>query len=252
MKVLGIIPARFASTRFPGKPLTVINGTSMIERVYRQAEKAASLSKILVATDDERIFNHVEDFKGNVCNTSLNHESGTDRIAEAYLNLSQKFDVVINIQGDEPFINPAEIDRLVNCFKDNSVQIATMVKRITAVDEYENAHIVKAVVKKNDDALYFSRHPIPFAKNLSSAQAILQFKIYKHIGIYAFRADALMAVTKLEQTQLEKAESLEQLRWIENNFSIRTIETTLENISVDTPDDLKKIELFLKENKERH
>ncbi len=248
MNAIAIIPARYASTRFPGKPLALIDGISMIERVYRQAQQATSLTEILVATDDQKILDHVKSFGGNVCLTNSSHQSGTDRIAEAYTLLNKPFDVIINIQGDEPFINPDEINRLINCFTDNSVQIATMAKQIKDASEFINPNVVKVLIKKNNDAIYFSRQAIPYIKNQQADEAVKQFSIYKHIGIYSFKAQTLLQITQLKQTQLEMAESLEQLRWLENNYTIRVIETQYETLAVDTPGDLTKIEAHLKVN----
>ena len=241
MEILGIIPARFASTRFPGKPLVDINGMSMIQRVYTQAKKSKSLFKVIVATDDSRIYKHVLDFGGEVVMTSVNHQSGTDRCKEA-LKLSRvECDMLINIQGDEPFIDPEQIDKLASCFYIKGVQIATLVKKITNLEDLFNTNVAKVVLNKNNEALYFSRCPIPFSRNYEEKDWLNQTTYYKHIGIYGFSKFNLNGVTKLEPSNLEKAESLEQLRWIENGFKITAAITSFESISIDSPEDLFKV-----------
>jgi len=243
MKVLGIIPARYASSRFPGKPLTEINGKSMIQRVYEQASKSDSLNKVIVATDDDRIKNAVEAFNGDVVLTSENHKSGTDRCKEVIESLSlenQFFDVVVNVQGDEPYINPNQINQVVSCFADLDVEIATLAKRITAHDELFNSNINKVIFDKAKNAIYFSRHPIPFQQNEPTENWLNKFDYFKHIGIYAYRTEILKKITMLQRSNLEIAESLEQLRWLENGYKIRVMETDYESIAVDTPEDLSK------------
>ncbi|MEO8174251.1 MAG: 3-deoxy-manno-octulosonate cytidylyltransferase [Sediminibacterium sp.] len=235
---IGIIPSRYASTRFPGKPLAIIDGKSMIERVYIQSKLSASLAKVIVATDDERIYNHVKDFGGEVVMTSSSHQSGTDRCAEVVSNLEESFDVAINIQGDEPYIQPEQIDLICSCFEKNETQIATLIKQTTNKTEIESPNIVKAVVAQNLKALYFSRHAIPFNRN--NFDDIIY---YKHIGIYAYRTTILSLLSKLPVSLLERAESLEQLRWLENGFPIQTAITQYETIAVDTPADLEKLKL---------
>ena len=234
MKIIAVIPARFASTRFPGKPLVDIQGMSMIQRVYMQAKKVAEFSSVIVATDDERIFHHVQAFGGEVVMTSPNHISGTDRIGEVLNRLTDSPDVVVNIQGDEPFIQPEQLQLLLSAFHDHTTQIATLVKQITSPAEIENPNLVKVVFSNHHKALYFSRSVIPFARNVSS-------HYYKHIGIYAYREDVLHQLTQLSPTPLEQAESLEQLRWMENGFSITVVPTEIETIGIDTPEDLNKI-----------
>ncbi len=243
MKVLGIIPARYASSRFPGKPLIEINGKSMIQRVYEQASKSDSLDKVIVATDDDRIKHAVEAFDGNVMLTSENHKSGTDRCNEVIESLSLEnhfFDVVVNIQGDEPYINPTQINQVVSCFSDLGVEIATLAKRITTQEELFNSNINKVIIDKTKNAIYFSRHPIPFQQNEPQKNWLNKFDYFKHIGIYAYRTEILEKITKLQRSKLEIAESLEQLRWLENGYKIRVMETDYESIAVDTPEDLSK------------
>lgn len=247
LSAIAVIPARYSSTRFPGKPLVQINGISMLQRVYFQTLEATSLSAILIATDDERIAEHAQSFGANVMLTDPQHPSGTDRIAEAIYNQKNKYDVVVNVQGDEPFIEPAQIDNLVQCFYDKHVQIATMVKRITNVEEFENPNVVKAVLAINGNALYFSRNAIPYVRNRKVENTIKEFPVYKHLGMYAYRASILPELTRLKPSSLELTESLEQLRWLQNGYTIRAIETTLETIAIDTPEDLTKAEAYLAE-----
>ncbi len=243
MKFLGIIPARYASTRFPGKPLADINGKTMIQKVYEQVAKA--LDHVYVATDDKRIEEVVKNFGGNVVMTSSNHQSGTDRIAEAanYIadQLNLHFDVVINIQGDEPFIQPEQINLLKSCFSNPSTQIATLIKKITNSDEIFDPNKVKVVTAKDNRAIYFSRSPIPFVRDENHEEWKNKHEFFKHIGMYAYRLDALMEVTKLEQSSLELTESLEQLRWIESGYWIQTEITEHESIGIDTPEDLIRV-----------
>lgn len=238
--ILGIIPARYGSTRFPGKPLIDIGGKSMLQRVYEQSLKSKSLSKVIVATDDERIAKHVKDFGGDVAITSPDHQSGTDRCAEVLSQEKGNFSVVINIQGDEPFIDPAQIDLLASCFHNSKTQIATLIKKLDKEEDIRNPNIVKAIFNYHNEAIYFSRSPIPYRRNPEA-----EINYYKHIGIYGYKADVLTAITKLSMGNLEKAESLEQLRWVENGYPITVKETTSETLSIDTPDDLKKALDFL-------
>jgi 3-deoxy-manno-octulosonate cytidylyltransferase (CMP-KDO synthetase) len=243
MKIIGIIPARFASTRFPGKPLADIGGRSMIERVYRQATQSASLSKVLVATDDALIASHVENFGGNVILTREDHVSGTDRCAEAMMKDGNVWDAVINIQGDEPFIQPDQIDLVCECFNDETTQIATLVKIIKTNEELQNPNSPKVLTDKEGNAVYFSRQVLPYVKGIPESDWLQAHTFYKHIGIYGYRSDVLKELTGLPQGNLEKAESLEQLRWLEHGYRIRTRITDQETISVDTPEDLKRIHL---------
>jgi 3-deoxy-manno-octulosonate cytidylyltransferase (CMP-KDO synthetase) len=245
MKILGIIPARFASTRFPGKPLALIGDKSMIERVYLQACKSNYLNKVVIATDDERIAMHAKSFGAEVVMTSDQHPSGTDRCAEVILNSASEWDAVINIQGDEPFIKPEQIDLLAACFLNKEVQIATLIKEISSHAELINTNSPKVVINEKGDALYFSRQPIPFLKGVEMSEWIANHLYYKHIGIYGYRTDVLLELTKLQQGKLEKAESLEQLRWLENGYTIRTRITPFETLAIDTPEDLNKAQTLL-------
>jgi 3-deoxy-manno-octulosonate cytidylyltransferase (CMP-KDO synthetase) len=238
MSILGIIPARYASTRFPAKPLADMGGKSMIRRVYEQAKKSKSLSKVVVATDHEEIYNHVIDFGGDVCMTSTHHASGTDRCYEVLSKENSSFDYVINIQGDEPFIAPGQIDLLASLL-DGTTELATLIKKIDSVEQLFNPNLVKAVVNKNAEALYFSRSPIPYLRNMEQAEWVTHHHYYKHIGMYAYRNDVLEKITRLEISTLEKAESLEQLRWLENGYKIKVKETSIETMGIDTPEDLE-------------
>lgn len=245
VRILGLIPARYASTRFPGKPLIDIHGKSMIQRVYEQASKSATLSDVAVATDDERIRAHVEGFGGKVIMTANTHQSGTDRCAEAARQLPG-FDVVINIQGDEPYIDSRQIDLLGQCFNDPQTELATLVKIINSSEELHNVNSPKVILNMHSEALYFSRTPIPYLRDKRSDSWLSEHTFYKHIGVYGYRADILQAITKLPVSLLEKAESLEQLRWLENGYKIKVAVTDIETRAIDTPEDLKTV---LKENK---
>jgi 3-deoxy-manno-octulosonate cytidylyltransferase (CMP-KDO synthetase) len=247
MKILGVIPSRHASTRFPAKPLADIAGKSMIQRVYEQAKKSSELSRVVVATDHSEIFNHVKDFGGEVVMTHEDHPSGTDRCFEALTLLEDDFNYVVNIQGDEPFIKPEQID-LLTALLDGEVYIATLVKKITDIESVVNPNVVKAVVAQNNNALYFSRAAVPFVRNAQPHEWLQSTTFYKHIGMYAYRTDILEKLTKLDVSPLEKAESLEQLRWLDNGYAIKTVETSLETLSVDTPDDLKKAIEYARQN----
>lgn len=242
MQILGIIPARYASTRFPGKPLVDIAGKSMIQRVYEQAKKCAGLSEVIVATDDERISNNVAEFGGMAAMTSANHQSGTDRCAEVALKYPQ-YDVIINIQGDEPFIDPEQISKLISCFKSQDTQIATLIKKIKNKQELFNPNSPKVLVNMRSEAIYFSRSPLPYIRGQEQQNWLQHFTYFKHIGIYGYRADILQNITKLPPSALEKAESLEQLRWIENGYRIKVAETELETYAVDMPEDLKNLKM---------
>jgi len=246
MKFIGIIPSRYQSSRFPGKALADVSGKSMIQRVYEQASKAASLSKVVVATDDERIEQHVKDFGGEVVMTSASHKCGTDRCYEAVEKLNaDDWDVVINIQGDEPFIHPGQIDEVAGRFsrRNTSVQsdevgIATLIKQINTTEELLNPNLPKVIINKNKEAIYFSRTPLPFIKSKDQSEWLKSQDYYKHIGIYGYKLNVLQQIARLEQSPLEIAESLEQLRWIENGFKIRTAITDYESKGIDTPEDL--------------
>lgn len=245
LRILGIIPARFASTRFPGKPLAMIAGKTMIQRVYEQASMCTSLEKVVVATDDQRIADCVVSFGGHVILTSADHQSGTDRAAEALLKAGEFFDAAINIQGDEPFIHPQQIDLVSQTLQQPGVQIATLVKKIVSTNELLQPNSPKVVVASNGNALYFSRQAIPFLKDIPMDAWPDHFDYFKHIGIYGYSAEVLPKLTALPVGKLEKAESLEQLRWLENGFSIRTRLTDMETIAVDTPEDLLRAEALL-------
>lgn len=247
MKFIGIIPARYASTRFPGKPLAMLGGKAVIERVYRQVEGV--LDDVVVATDDERIFNAVQQFGGKVVMTSPDHKSGTDRVHEAYTLVGKGYDVVVNIQGDEPFIQAEQLLSLRQCFDDETVDIATLVKPFKPEDGFEaleNVNSPKVVVNKKMEALYFSRSIIPYTRGKEKNEWLSGHTYYKHIGLYAYRADVLHEITSLPQSSLELAESLEQLRWLENGYKIKVGISEIETIGIDTPEDLKRAEEFLK------
>jgi 3-deoxy-manno-octulosonate cytidylyltransferase (CMP-KDO synthetase) len=241
MKIAGIIPARFASTRFPGKPLVTIHGKSMIQRVYEQSQKSKSLERVIVATDDERIQQAVLSFGGEVCMTSQNHPSGTDRCAEVLEKLNLNCEAIVNIQGDEPFIDPAQIDLLCSCFNDPATELATLIKEVKTNEVLFNANSPKVIIDERDFAIYFSRHPIPYLRNVEQENWLAKHRFYQHIGIYGYRADALKKITVLKPSKLELAESLEQLRWVENGFKIKTAVTTLETIAIDTAADLERV-----------
>jgi len=240
MNIIGIIPARYASTRFPGKPLIDISGKSMIRRVYEQAQQASSLNHIVVATDDERIFEHVLAFGGEVMMTSSVHQSGTDRCAEVVSN-KVGFDIAINIQGDEPYIDPKQIDLLASCFEEANTQIATLVKVIKSKEELFNNNSPKVILNTNKEAIYFSRATLPFQRGVVPEDWLLHHKYYKHIGIYGYRCGVLKELTSLPVSSLERAESLEQLRWLENGYRIKTAETHFETVAIDEPSDLHKV-----------
>ncbi|MBX2947314.1 MAG: 3-deoxy-manno-octulosonate cytidylyltransferase [Cyclobacteriaceae bacterium] len=237
--ILGIIPARYASTRFPAKALADVGGKSMIQRVYEQAKKAKSLTTVVIATDHNLIYDHVKTFGGDVCMTRESHVSGTDRCFEALTLQKKPFDYVINIQGDEPFIQPEQIDLLASLL-DGNTEIATLKKKISDSEQITNPNTVKVVCSVANHALYFSRSPIPHIRNIEHGQWLSAHTFYKHIGMYAYRTDVLEKLTNLPPSALEKAESLEQLRWLENGFNIKVAETLQETIGIDTPDDLRK------------
>ena len=239
--IVGIIPARYASTRFPGKPLIDIQGKTMLQRVYEQATKSKQLNRVVVATDDERIFNHVKSFGGEAVMTAAHHPSGTDRCWDALQQLEENFQYVINIQGDEPFIKPEQIDELANELKDGTTELAT---QMIAVDNHEilfDKGEVKIVLNTNNEALYFSRMVIPFIKGVDEKEWHQHHTYYRHVGMYAYRKDILEKITKLPVSSLEKAESLEQLRWVENGFKIKCVLTKFDSHCIDTPEDLKKL-----------
>lgn len=246
MKFLGIIPARYASTRFPAKPLAMLGGKTVIQRVYEQV--VSTLQDAVVATDDERIEAAVLAFGGKVVMTSPNHKSGTDRCYEALTKTPGDFDVVVNIQGDEPFIQPSQLQSIMACFQDPETQIATLVKPFKPEDGFaalENVNSPKVVLNQRSQALYFSRSIIPFTRNRDRQDWLAGHTYYKHIGLYAYRTEVLRQITSLPQSPLELAESLEQLRWLENGYVIKVGMTDVETIGIDTPQDLERAEAFL-------
>lgn len=244
MKILGIIPARYASTRFPAKPLADLGGQSMIKRVYTQVTKSKSLTQVIVATDHPEIYKHVSDFGGNVCMTREDHVSGTDRCFEVLTKEKFTFDYVINIQGDEPFIAPEQIDLLASLL-DGKTELATLVKKVDNQQQLTNPNLVKVVINNNKEAMYFSRSPIPYWRG-KETDWVNQHSYFKHIGLYAYRADILKEITSLKVSAMEKAESLEQLRWLENGYKIKVAETQLETLGIDTPEDLKEALHYLR------
>lgn len=248
MSILAIIPSRYNSSRLPGKPLLDINGKSMIQRVYEQSQKSRSIKKVIVATDDKRIFEHVEAFGGEVMMTSQDHQNGTERCGEVLARITEDYDVVFNIQGDEPFIKPGQIDQLADCFKPNTfatrefpVQIATLVKKIKSQRELNDPSVMKVLLNRQKEAIYFSRAPIPYIRDVEPKDWLKKHTFYKHICFYGFEANTLRKLHGLKRTPLEKAESLEQLRWIENGFRIKVGITKLDSQSIDTPEDLERL-----------
>jgi 3-deoxy-manno-octulosonate cytidylyltransferase (CMP-KDO synthetase) len=239
--IVGIIPARYASSRFPGKPLVLIQGKSMLERVYEQASKSKVLHKVVVATDDSRIYEHVQSFGGQVVLTAANHPSGTDRCWDAVQQLPDKYSYIINIQGDEPFIDPTQIDELATALQDETTQLATQMIAVNSHEMLFDEGEVKIVLNNNNEALYFSRSVIPHVKNVAKENWHLHHPYFRHVGLYAYRYDILEQITKLPVSTLEKAESLEQLRWIENGYSIKCITTNFESHCIDTPEDIDKV-----------
>lgn len=247
MRFAGFIPARFASTRFPGKPLALLGGKPIIQRVYEQVCNV--LNEVYVATDDNRIADAVRGFGGNVVMTSANHKSGTDRINEAVNKTGKDFDVVINIQGDEPFIHRSQIEEICHCFDDSQTMIATLGRPFTSshtLADLENPNSPKLICDNNGFAMYFSRSIIPYLRNVERKDWINSFNYLKHIGLYAYRTEVLKEITKLPQSSLEMAESLEQLRWLQNGYRIKVGITKIETIGIDTPEDLRLAESFLK------
>jgi 3-deoxy-manno-octulosonate cytidylyltransferase (CMP-KDO synthetase) len=248
LQFAGIIPARYASSRFPGKPLVLIGNKPMIQRVYDQASKTLDL--VWIATDDERIYDAVLDFGGKAIMTSSDHQSGTDRCAEAvikiYCETGKKIDIVINIQGDEPFIKPEQIDLLKNCFLDKTVELATLVRKVEPGEDIFNPNQPKVILDSKRNAIYFSRTAIPYIRDAEKRDWSKNHVFYKHLGLYAYRSETLKKITLLPRSLLEISESLEQNRWIENGYRIRTAITEWESIGIDTPDDLEKANLLLK------
>lgn len=253
MRILGIIPARYHSTRFPGKPLAMIEGKSMIKRVYEQASKCTSLDDVVVATDNTAIFQHVQKFGGKAVITASHHHTGTERCHEAmefYEKEQGPVDVVLNIQGDEPFISPEQIKKVIDLFTDPTVVIGTLVKRIDEIKQLKNPNIVKVVANAVGRAVYFSRAAIPFVRDAKEEEWLEKFRFFKHIGLYGYRSETLRELVVLEKGILESAESLEQLRWIENGYHIQTGETQEEATGIDTYEDLFEAVKNLKREQE--
>lgn len=253
MKFIGIIPSRYKSTRFPGKPLAMIGGMTMVERVYRQA--SLELDEVVVATDDRRIYDTVTTFGGRAVMTSENHPSGTDRCREAYKLCGSYADVIINIQGDEPFIEPAQIAAVKSCFSDATTEIATLARPFDPArgfDALKDPNTPKVIINPRNEAIYFSRSVIPYVRNVPEEQWAAEHQFYTHIGLYAYRADILDRITGLQRSPLEIAESLEQLRWIENGFKIKVALTDYSTIGIDTPADLEAAIAFLKHKEGRN
>lgn len=240
MKFIGLIPARYASTRFPGKPLAQLGGKPVIQRVYEQVTSV--LDDACVATDDERIYNCVKEFGGKVVMTRTDHKSGTDRIEEAIEKIGGDYDVIVNIQGDEPFIQRSQIETVCSCFDDEETQIATLGKPFTSMDAVANPNSPKIVVDNNNFAMYFSRSIIPFVRGKEQTEWLDHYPFLKHLGIYAYRREVLRKITQLPQSSLEIAESLEQLRWLQNGFKIKVGLTDIETVGIDTPEDLERAE----------
>lgn len=240
MKILGIIPARYASTRFPGKPLIDIKGKTMLERVYSQAKKSKSLHEVVIATDDERISAHAKSFGANVIITQPNHPSGTDRCYEVLTKYGEKCEYVINIQGDEPFIDPGQIDLLANLC-DGQTELATLMIKCHNHEILFDKGEVKITLNSRNEALYFSRMVIPFIKGVDEKDWHKHFDYFRHVGMYAYRSDILEKITRLQPSSLEKAESLEQLRWLENGYKIKCAETLHDSHCIDTPEDVEKV-----------
>ena len=244
MRFTAIIPARYASTRFPGKPLAILGGKPVIQRVYEQVSSV--LSEVYVATDDQRIYDTVEQFGGRAVMTRVDHKSGTDRIQEAVEKTGTTADVIINVQGDEPFIQPSQIQTLMQLFDAPETQIGTLGKLFESLEAVENPNSPKIVVDERGFALYFSRSVIPFIRGVEREEWFGQYPFLKHLGVYAYRREVLSQVTRLPQSSLEKAESLEQLRWLQNGYHIRVGLTDVETVGIDTPEDLARAEEFLK------
>ena len=244
MKFIGIIPARYASTRFPGKPLALLGGKPVIQHVYEKV--AAVLEAAYVATDDERIYDVVKSFGGQVVMTRTDHKSGTDRIEEAIEKIGGEWDVVVNVQGDEPFVAKSQLDTICHCFDDPTTQIATLGKPFESMEAVQNPNSPKIVVDNMGFAMYFSRGVIPYVRGKEMSSWLTHYPFLKHLGIYAYRKDVLRQVTQLPQSSLEIAESLEQLRWLQNGFKIKVGTTDVETVGIDTPQDLERAEEFLK------
>lgn len=248
MKIIGIIPARFQSSRFPGKPLIDIAGKSMVHRVYEQVKRAQGLADVVVATDDHRIADHLRQFNLNVCMTSISHPSGTDRCAEVASMNQYAADAYVNIQGDEPFIAPEQIEQVIQLLHTNAA-IATLVKKITDPAMLNNHNVVKVVSDQNGAALYFSRSPIPYQRGYAMSEWLKHATYYHHIGIYGYQSLVLKQLASLPKTEIEVCEQLEQLRWLSNNFQVATSITNFDSIAIDTPQDLENA---LKKWNEKH
>ena len=249
MRVLAVIPARYASTRFPGKPLALLGGKPMIEWVWERVASLTTLSKAVIATDDGRIAKAVTAFDGKAMLTSGSHRSGTDRCGEVLKRLEaigEEYDVVLNVQGDEPFVTHEQLTTLLACFDDPSTQIATLGKPFDSMEGVCNPNSPKIVLDNKGFALYFSRSVIPFIRGVEQQKWLENYPFLKHLGVYAYRAEVLREVTRLPQSSLEKAESLEQLRWLQNGYRIRVGITQQETVGIDTPEDLARAEEFLK------
>ena len=244
MKFIGIIPARYASTRFPGKPLALLGGKPVIQHVYEKV--AAVLEAAYVATDDERIYDAVKAFGGNVVMTRKDHKSGTDRIEEAIEKIGGEWDVVVNVQGDEPFVSKSQLDTICHFFDYPTTQIATLGKPFESMEAVQNPNSPKIVVDNMGFAMYFSRSVIPYVRGKEKSSWLTHYPFLKHLGIYAYRKDVLRQITQLPQSSLEIAESLEQLRWLQNGFKIKVGTTDVETVGIDTPQDLERAEEFLK------
>ncbi len=244
MKILAVIPARYQSTRFPGKPLAMIKGKSMINRVFEQVQEVKSIQKVVVATDDQRIFDHVKQFNGEAILTGTHHQNGTSRCHETLEILEAagySYDAVVNVQGDEPTIHPDQIEQVCSLLKNPTVEIATLIKKINNNETLFNPNVVKVVTARNGKAIYFSRQPIPLVRDFEQNKWVNHHQYFKHIGIYGFRRSILNRIMQLTPGKLEQAERLEQLRWLENNLTIHTQTTDFETIGIDTPEDLENL-----------
>lgn len=244
MRVLGVIPSRYQSSRFPGKPLIDLKGKSMIQRVFEGSAASDKIQEVVVATDDVRIFDHVVGFGGKAMMTSTSHRSGTDRCGEVIQHFLD-YDIVINIQGDEPLVDARQLEQIIHLFDDPKVQIATLAKKIDRSEDIFNPNRVKVVLDKDSNGIYFSRNPIPYCQNTDNEEWLSKSDYYRHIGIYAYRTSCLKKLVQLDPTDLEKTESLEQLRWLYNGFQIRVGVTAIETPNIDTPDDVKEVLKFL-------
>lgn len=250
MKIIGIIPARYGSSRFPAKALADINGKPMVQWVWEKASACPALQEVVVATDHPAIFAAVEKAGGRACMTSKQHQSGTDRCYEALSQQAESFDYVINIQGDEPFIAPEQISLLASLLN-GKTELATLKKRIKDTKTIFNPNVVKVVSSQGGEALYFSRSPVPHIRSTAETDWLAKHVFYKHIGIYAYRADVLAKITQIAPSSLEEAEALEQLRWLQNGYRIQVAETEFESMGIDTPEDLQKALQFLKQTGEK-